>query len=69
LACIIGSSCERSKAGIRGVGVCEGIVAAIADLGSLLGGLVDLFCRTILIYIMGNREDRSYIDIKMYKVI
>jgi hypothetical protein len=48
-----GSSCERSRLGV-GVGACKGVVAAIADLGSLLGALVALFCRAILIYIMGN---------------
>jgi hypothetical protein len=50
-----GSICERSGIGI-GVGASEGIAITIADIGSLLGALVALFCLAILIYIIGNGE-------------
>jgi hypothetical protein len=43
-----GSICERSGKGIR-VGASEGIATRTADVGSLLGALVALFCLAILI--------------------
>jgi hypothetical protein len=43
-----GSICERSGRGI-GVSTGEGIATRTADVGSLLGALVALFCLAILI--------------------
>ena len=56
-----GSICER-----LGIGASEGIAVTIANVGSLLGALVALFCLAILIYIMGKvieKIERSYMDI------